>query len=103
MPLTTSAIRLRLRFAAEPITDSPWLWFALFTAVGLAALLATGGKFGKRQANIENKYQARAAVASGSVQVEESGAGEKTTTGAPSTRRPSDPASPSGRWRSSSA
>ena len=50
-----------------PITDSPWLWAALFTGVGLAALLATGGKFGKRQAGIENKYQARAAVASGKI------------------------------------
>jgi len=47
----------------EPLTDSPWFWFALFTAVGLAALLATGGRLGKRQANIENKYQARAGVA----------------------------------------
>lgn len=41
------------------ITDSPWLWLALFTAVGLAALLATGGKFGKRQSGIERRYQAR--------------------------------------------
>ena len=43
------------QLAKTPITDSPWLWFALFTAVGLAALLATGGKFGQWQANIENK------------------------------------------------
>lgn len=42
-----------------PITDSPWFWFSLFAAVGLSALLATGGKFGKRQSNIERKYQAR--------------------------------------------
>ncbi len=48
-----------------PITDSPWFWFSLFTAVGLSALLATGGKFGKRQANIERKYQARQWVAEG--------------------------------------
>ena len=27
------------QLAKTPITDSPWLWFALFTAVGLAALL----------------------------------------------------------------
>jgi hypothetical protein len=42
-----------------PITDSPWLWLALFSAVGLSALLATGGKFGKRQSGIERRYQAR--------------------------------------------
>jgi len=60
-----------------PITDSPWLWFALFTGVGLAALLATGGKFGKRQAGIENKYQARAAVASGTLEVETDAKGVK--------------------------
>jgi hypothetical protein len=60
-----------------PITDSPWFWFAIFTAVGLAALLATGGKFGKRQANIENKYQARSAVVSGELEVGADGA--KTT------------------------
>lgn len=58
-----------------PITDSPWFWFSLFTAVGLSALLATGGKFGKRQANIENKYQARSAVASGALEVGSGGAG----------------------------
>lgn len=60
----------------EPLTDSPWLWFTLFSAVGLSALLATGGRLGKRQAGIENKYQARAGVVSGDVRVEidESGA-----------------------------
>jgi hypothetical protein len=62
-----------------PITDSPWLWAALFTGVGLASLLATGGKFGKRQANIENKFQARSAVATGSLEVEAEATGEKRT------------------------
>ncbi len=66
-----------------PITDSPWFWFSLFTAVGLAALLATGGKFGKRQANIENKYQARSAVASGALEVESDDVGVKKATKAP--------------------
>jgi hypothetical protein len=66
-----------------PITDSPWFWFSLFTAVGLAALLATGGKFGKRQASIENKYQARAAVASGALEVESDGVGVKKSTKPP--------------------
>jgi hypothetical protein len=77
-----------------PITDSPWLWFALFSAVGLAALLATGGKFGKRQAGIERKYQARAAVASGQVTIEETGTGEKLAAGAPAYTTPEKPAIP---------
>lgn len=67
----------------EPITDSPWFWFSLFTAVGLAALLATGGHLGKRQANIENKYQARSAVATGQVQVETEASGERHAVAAP--------------------
>ena len=66
-----------------PITDSPWFWAALFTGVGLAALLATGGKFGKRQANIENKFQARSAVASGTLEVTNDGAGVKRAGKAP--------------------
>jgi hypothetical protein len=66
-----------------PITDSPWFWAALFTGVGLAALLATGGKFGKRQANIENKFQARSAVASGELEVAADGVGVKRTAKAP--------------------
>jgi hypothetical protein len=78
----------------EPITDSPWLWFALFSAFGLALLLVTGGKFGERQADIENQYQARAAVARGSVQTHESGAGEKTTSGAPEYTTAENPAIP---------
>jgi hypothetical protein len=80
--------------SAAPITDSPWLWFALFSAVGLAALLATGGKFGKRQAGIERKYQARAAVASGQVRIEETGTGEKRAAGAPEYTTPERPAVP---------
>lgn len=79
---------------SEPITDSPWLWFALFSAVGLAALLATGGKFGKRQSNIERQYQARAAVASGRLQIRESGVGEKTAAGVPAYVTPQRPAIP---------
>jgi hypothetical protein len=78
----------------EPISDSPWLWAALFTGVGLAALLATGGKFGKRQARIENQYQARAAVASGRLQVDQSGTGRKTTAGAPKYTTPDRTAVP---------
>jgi hypothetical protein len=65
-----------------PITDSAWLWFSLFTAVGLAALLATGGKFGARQANIERQAQARTAIAEG-LDVAEDGSGKKSVTGVP--------------------
>jgi hypothetical protein len=65
-----------------PITDSPWLWFSLFTAVGLAALLATGGKFGNRQANIERQAQARTAIAEG-LDIAEDRTGKKSATGVP--------------------
>jgi hypothetical protein len=65
-----------------PITDSPWLWFALFTAVGLAALVATGGKFGARQANIERQGQARTAIAQG-LDIAEDESGKKTGRGVP--------------------
>ncbi len=80
--------------AKPPITDSPWLWFALFTAVGLAALLATGGKFGKRQANIENKYQARSAIASGTLEIKYDGDGEKRAVGTPNYSTPDKPVIP---------
>ena len=79
---------------AEPITDSPWLWFAVFASVGLAALVATGGKFGRRQAGIENKYQARAAVARGQVVVDESEGGRKAAVGAPEYTTPGRTAIP---------
>lgn len=74
-----------------PITDSPWLWFALFTAVGLSALLATGGKFGKRQASVERKGQAHAAIAEGSVEVTADSHGKKSATGVPEYSKPGQP------------
>ena len=64
-----------------PITDSPWLWFAIFPAVGLMAILATRGKFGNRQAGIERQGQARSAVASGSLEIDEDGLGQKSAAG----------------------
>jgi len=70
-----------------PITDSPWLWFALFSAVGLTALLATGGKFGNRQAEIERKGQARAAVGAG-LTITEDGTGRKTAENVPKYSKP---------------
>ena len=80
--------------APEPITDSPWLWAALFTGVALAALLATGGKFGRRQANIENKSQARTAVATGELQIETDGSGVKRAGGVPEYSTPEKPVIP---------
>ena len=77
-----------------PITDSPWFWFSLFTAVGLSALLATGGKFGKRQASIENKYQARSAIASGAIEIKDDGSGEKRAVGTPNYSTPDKPVIP---------
>jgi hypothetical protein len=65
-----------------PITDSPWLWFSLFTAVGLVSLLVTGGKFGSRQANIERQAQARTAVAEG-LDIAEDVSGKKSITNLP--------------------
>ncbi len=70
-----------------PITDSPWLWFSLFSAVGLATLLATGGKFGDRQAQIERKGQAHEAVIAG-IDVEEDATGKKTVQDAPDYSKP---------------
>ena len=46
-----------------PITESPWYWALLFAVVSLAALAALSGKYGRRQAIIERKYQARQHVA----------------------------------------
>lgn len=47
---------------AAPLTDSAWFWAALFATAALAALFVISGKYGKRQANIEQKYQARERV-----------------------------------------
>ena len=46
-----------------PITDSPWFWVLAFSLTGLLALAAMSGKYSRRQANIERKYQARERVA----------------------------------------
>lgn len=71
----------------HPISDSPWLWFGLFSAVGLVALLATGGKYGHRQASLEKKAQARLAVAQG-MKTEVDASGRKTTPNVPQYSEP---------------
>lgn len=48
-----------------PLTDSPWFWLLVFSAMALVALLAIGGKYGQRQARLERQYQARERVATG--------------------------------------
>ncbi len=71
----------------QPITDSPWLWFSLFTSVGLATVLLTGGKFGDRQAQVERKGQAHEAVIGG-IEVHQDAMGRKTVENAPDYSRP---------------
>ncbi|HEY4723947.1 MAG TPA: hypothetical protein VII92_18990 [Anaerolineae bacterium] len=51
--------------AHAPITDSPWFWLLVFSVVGIGALAAISGKYGRRQANIERQYQARERIAQG--------------------------------------
>lgn len=70
-----------------PITDSPWLWFALFSGVGFAALALTGGKFGDRQAQVERKGQAHEAVVEG-IDVKEEASGELVVENPPDYSRP---------------
>ena len=74
---------------APPITDSPWLWSALFTGVGLAMLLATDGKFGDRQARIERKGQAQHAAAS-NLEIREDSTGRKSATNVPRYSQPGE-------------
>lgn len=49
--------------ASAPATDSPWFWILAFSLMGLFALAVIGGKYSRRQANIERNYQARERVA----------------------------------------
>ena len=47
----------------RPVTDSPWFWVLAFSLMALLALVAIGGKYGRRQAKIEVKYQAQERIA----------------------------------------
>jgi hypothetical protein len=50
-----------------PLTDSPWFWVLLFSVVGLIAVAAISGQYGKRQARLERQYQARERIAEGTI------------------------------------
>ena len=40
-------------------TDSPWLWFGLFAAIGIIALAAVAPKYARRQGRLEQRYENR--------------------------------------------
>lgn len=39
--------------------DSPWLWFGLFAAMGIIALVAVAPKYARRQGRLEQRYENR--------------------------------------------
>lgn len=39
--------------------DSPWVWFGLFAAMGIIALLAVSPKYAQRQGRLEQRYENR--------------------------------------------
>ena len=48
-----------IRNPQSGLTDSPWFWVLIFSAMALVALIAMGPKYGGRQSRMEVKYQAR--------------------------------------------
>jgi hypothetical protein len=52
---------------SPPITDSPWFWVLVFSLMGLGALAAISGQYGKRQSRLERQYQARERIAEDAV------------------------------------
>jgi hypothetical protein len=60
---STDNPRSAIRNPQSPVTDSPWFWVLAFSLMGLLALVVIGGKYSRRQANIERNYQARERVA----------------------------------------
>jgi hypothetical protein len=52
-----------IRNPQSPITDSPWFWVLAFSLMALLALVAIGGKYGRRQTRLELQYQARERIA----------------------------------------
>jgi hypothetical protein len=52
-----------IRNPQSPVTDSPWFWVLVFSLMALLALAVIGPKYGRRQAGMEVKYQARERIA----------------------------------------
>jgi hypothetical protein len=49
----------------SPVTDSPWFWVLVYSAVPLVALALLSQKYAARQSQLERQYQARERVAEG--------------------------------------
>lgn len=62
-----------------PITDSPWFWVMLFALMALGAIVAIGGKYGRRQAGIERQFQARQRIVEQQVAGNSPAAASRTT------------------------
>src|SRR5947207_8719567 len=62
-PASLNNPQSEIRNPQSPLTDSPWYWVLVFSLMALAALAAIGGKYGRRQANIERQFQARERIA----------------------------------------
>jgi hypothetical protein len=60
------------------LTDSPWFWAMVFSAMGVVLLLAISPKYARRQGRLELQYQARQEIArrqvEGTAATRESGA-----------------------------
>jgi hypothetical protein len=67
MPDSSGAPRVK-----PSLTDSPWFWAMIFSAMGVTLLLAISPKYAKRQGRLELQYQARQEITRR--QVEGSGA-----------------------------
>ena len=59
------------------LTDSPWFWVLVFSLMGLIALGAISGQYGKRQSRLERQYQARERIAEGAVGDDAAGDAER--------------------------
>jgi len=49
--------------AKQSLTDSPWFWGMVFSAMGVVLLLAISPKYAQRQGRIELQYQGRQEIA----------------------------------------
>jgi hypothetical protein len=47
----------------QSLTDSPWFWAMVFSAMGVVLLLAISPKYAQRQGRLELQYQARQEIA----------------------------------------